>query len=339
MLLPCFAHYASSTLLLPKQAVSLPRRKPITVREYCDIPIRKVVDMPRQFDSIPDVPRRDPKSDPRLRVMFELIGTRTLIMGILNVTPDSFSDAGRFFDRRSAVEYALEMADNGADIIDVGGESTRPGSEAVSPEEEAQRVVPVIRELSRVVDVPISVDTYKASVAEAALDSGALIINDISAATFDPEMPSVIAKRQCPTILMHIKGTPRDMQKNPTYEDVVGEVREFLARRVNALVEAGADEDVLMIDPGIGFGKTVEHNLELLRRLEELKAVGRPIVVGTSRKSVIGKVLGDLPVEDRLEGTAATVALAVARGADIVRVHDVKEMARVARMSDAIVRG
>ena len=225
--------------------------------------------------------------NPRLRAKFELMGARTLIMGILNVTPDSFSDGGRFLDGRPAVEHWLQMAADGADIIDVGGESTRPGSEAVSAQEEAERVVPVIRELAKSVDVPISVDTYKASVAQAALDSGALIVNDISAATFDPEMPSLLAKRRCAAILMHIKGTPRDMQTNPTYEDVVTEVREFLAQRVNALVEAGADEEGLMIDPGIGFGKTVEHNLELLRRLDELKAVGRPIVVGTSRKSMI----------------------------------------------------
>jgi len=290
----------------------------------------------RRFDSPPLVP--EVTNDPRLARMFDSIGKRTLIMGILNVTPDSFSDGGRFTDPKSAVEHALKMAEDGADIIDVGGESTRPGSNAISAEEEASRVVPVIRELTGKADVPISIDTYKAQVARAALDAGASIVNEISGGSFDPEMPSFIAQRGCPAIVMHIRGTPRSMQVDPTYHDLLGEVCAFLRERVQALIDAGADEKMLMIDPGFGFGKTAEHNLELLRRLRELKSIGRPIVIGTSRKSMIGKVLGDLPVEERLEGTAATVALSIANGADIVRVHDVKEMSRVARMTDAVIR-
>jgi dihydropteroate synthase len=270
--------------------------------------------------------------------LFEAIGNRTLVMGITNITPDSFSDGGLFADKDSAVQHAVRMVEEGADVIDVGGQSTRPGSQPIPVEQEIDRVVPVIRELASRLDVPISVDTYVAEVAKAALDSGALMINDISAASFDPDMPDLIAERQCPAILMHIKGTPMDMQLNPRYDDLMGEICAFLRERVRAVVEAGADEKRLMIDPGFGFGKTVEHNLEILRRLGELRSLGRPVVVGTSRKSTIGKVLGDLPVGERLEGTAATVALSIARGADIVRVHDVKQMARVARMTDAVTR-
>ena len=257
----------------------------------------------------------------------------------MNVTPDSFSDGGKFTDVAAAVKCGMEMASDGADILDVGGESTRPGSRAVSADEEIKRTVPVIRELSRSADVPISIDTYKAEVAEAALDAGASIVNDISAGTFDAAMAPLVAKMRCPAILMHMKGTPRDMQENPVYDDLMGEISGFLGERVAAYVEAGADERMLMVDPGFGFGKTVQHNLELLRRLRELKSLGRPIVVGTSRKSTIGKVLDDTPVEERAEGTAATVALSVANGADMVRVHDVRQMCRVARMSDATVRG
>lgn len=280
-----------------------------------------------------------PFENPLLRSMYEQIGRRTLIMGILNITPDSFSDGGQFLDRNAAIQRAVEMVEDGADIIDIGGESTRPGSEPVTADEEIRRVVPVIREIARAVSVPISIDTYKADVAAAALDAGALIINDISAATFDPRMPGLIAESGCPAVLMHIKGEPKSMQTNPVYEDVVGEVCNFLQQRVDALVQAGVDVEKLIVDPGIGFGKAVEHNLELLRRLGELKKLGRQILVGTSRKATIGKVLGDLPTEERLEGTAATVAISIANGADIVRVHDVKEMARVARMTDAILRG
>lgn len=292
----------------------------------------------RHFDSPAAVPDPDNVRDQRLRSVFGAIGKKTLLMGILNVTPDSFSDAGKFADSAAAIAHGVEMARDGADMIDVGGESTRPGSDPVPAQVEIDRVVPVIRELVAALEIPISIDTCKAEVARAALDAGASVVNDISGASFDPGMPALIAEMRCPAILMHIKGTPKDMQANPTYDDLLGEVCSYLAERVDALVEAGADEKLLLIDPGIGFGKAVEHNLELLRRLRELKSIGRPIVVGTSRKSVIGKVLGDLPVEERLEGTAATVAIAIANGADVVRVHDVREMSRVARMTDAIAR-
>lgn len=292
----------------------------------------------RHYDGTPNVPGTEGLADKRCGVMFETIGERTLVMGILNVTPDSFSDAGQFIDAGAAVAHGIEMAANGVDIIDVGGLSTRPGSEPISPEQESARIVPVIKNLAAELRIPISVDTYQAQVAEAALDAGASIVNDISGATFDEAMPTLIAKRGCPAVLMHILGTPKDMQANPAYSDLMGEVIGFLREQLKVLSEAGVDERLLMVDPGIGFGKTAEHNIEILRRLAELKSIGRPILVGTSRKSTIGKVLGGLPPEERLEGTAATVALSIANGADIVRVHDVKEMARVARMTDAIVR-
>lgn len=278
-------------------------------------------------------------SIPLLRTMYDKFGKKTLIMGILNVTPDSFSDGGKFIDPHMAVERAMQMVDDGADIIDIGGESTRPGSEPVSTDEEMKRVLPVIKDITAAVGVPISIDTYKADVAAAAINAGALIINDISAATFDPDMQRLIAESGCPAVLMHIKGKPKSMQANPVYDDVVTEVRGFLKARIDALVSAGVDEEQLIIDPGIGFGKTLQHNLELIRHLREFRELGRPILIGTSRKATIGKVLGDLPPEERLEGTAATVAISIANGADIVRVHDVKEMARVAKMTDAIVRG
>ena len=292
----------------------------------------------RHFDSPAAIPDPHNVRDERIRPLFEAIGKRTLVMGILNVTPDSFSDGGKFVDTATAVTHGVGMAQQGADVIDVGGESTRPGSEPVPAQVEIDRVVPVIRGIVAALEVPISVDTCKAEVARAALDAGASIVNDISGASFDSDMPALIAERRCPAILMHIKGTPGDMQANPTYDDLLGEVSAYLAERVRALVEAGVDDRLLLIDPGIGFGKTVEHNLELLRRLRELKSIGRPIVVGTSRKATIGRVLGDLPVEERIEGTAATVAISIANGADVVRVHDVREMSRVARMTDAIVR-
>jgi len=317
------------------------QRALLTLREQgfgCDVLAGEVEAAIRHFDSSPNVPPLDSCEDTRIGTMYELIGMRTLLMGILNVTPDSFSDGGMYFDHQTAIKHGLEMVENGADIIDIGGQSTRPGSQPVSPQEEIERVVPVIRELTKAIDVPISIDTYYAEVAEAAIDAGALIVNDISAGTFDNNMPALIAQKRCPAVMMHIKGTPLDMQTNPCYKDLMSDIAGFLRERIAAFVEAGADEKMLMIDPGIGFGKTSEHNLEILRRLSEFKSIGRPILIGTSRKATIGKVLGGLPPEERLEGTAATVALSIANGADIVRVHDVKEMTRVARMTDAIVR-
>ena len=313
----------------------------LAIREQgfgCDGIAVEVEEAIRRFDGTPDVPDVDSLADARLAKVFKDIGHRTLVMGILNVTPDSFSDGGMYSDLSAAVDHAYDMAAQGADIIDIGGQSTRPGSDSVSAGEEINRVVPVIRELAGSLTIPISVDTYYAGVAEASLDAGAAIINDISSATFDANMPMVLAKKRCPVVLMHIVGTPKDMQVSPHYDDLMGDICRWLRKRMTALSDAGVDEKLMILDPGIGFGKTAEHNIEVLRRLAELKSIGRPILVGTSRKSTIGKVLGGLPPEERVEGTAATVALSIAQGADIVRVHDVKEMARVAKMSDAIVR-
>lgn len=290
----------------------------------------------RHFDNIPTLPS---VQSILMAATYKAIGHRTLVMGILNVTPDSFSDGGKYKSREEAIDSALKMAKDGADIIDVGGQSTRPGAEEVSIVEEIDRVVPIIQQLTKNIDKPVSIDTYRAEVAKAALDAGASIVNDISAATFDTKMPELLAQRQCPAILMHILGTPKDMQIDPCYDDLMGEIVGWLRGRVKALMEAGVDEKLLIVDPGIGFGKTPDHNLEILRRLAELKSLGRPIMVGTSRKATIGKVLGGLPANERLEGTAATVALSIANGADIVRVHDVREMARVTKMTDAVLRG
>ncbi|MGI6296468.1 MAG: dihydropteroate synthase [Armatimonadota bacterium] len=290
----------------------------------------------RHFDNTPTLPSSQPTV---INALYQTIGHRTLVMGILNVTPDSFSDGGKYKSQDDAIESALKMVEDGADIIDVGGQSTRPGAEEVSIAEEIDRVAPIIQQITKSIDKPVSIDTYRAEVARNALAVGASIINDISAATFDPEMPELLAQSQCPAILMHILGTPKNMQIDPRYNDLMGEIVGWLRGRIKALVEAGVDEKLLIVDPGIGFGKTPDHNLEILRRLAELKSLGRPIMVGTSRKATIGKVLGGLPATDRIEGTAATVALSIANGADIVRVHDVKEMARVAKMTDAVLRG
>jgi len=304
----------------------------------CDVLATEVEAAIRHFDGLPNVPRSEALSDPRLGRFFDLVGTRTVVMGILNVTPDSFSDGGYYSDPSAAIDHAYDMAANGADVIDIGGLSTRPGADPIPASEESERVLPIVQELAPHLDIPISIDTYSSEVADAALEAGAMIVNDISGASFDPEMPALLARRQCPAILMHILGTPKDMQVSPEYADVMADVCRYLRSRVHALIEAGVDEKLLIVDPGIGFGKTPEHNLEIMRRLRELKSIGRPILIGTSRKSTIGRVLGGLPPSERLEGTAATVALSIANGTDIVRVHDVKEMVRVARMADAIVR-
>lgn len=261
---------------------------------------------------------------------------RCLVMGILNVTPDSFSDGGRFIDVGAAVDHGVRMASEGADIIDIGGESTRPGASPVSADEEAERVVPVIEKLYARVDLPISIDSMKAEVAEAAIAAGASIINDVSALRNDIQMAEVAAATGAGVVLMHMQGEPRDMQAAPRYDDVVGEVKASLAGWAKSAVGCGIDARSVVIDPGIGFGKTVEHNLSLLASLQELKT-GYPLLVGPSRKSFIGKVLG-LEVDERLEGTAAVVSWCVANGADVVRVHDVEQMVRVVRMTEAIAR-
>ncbi len=265
------------------------------------------------------------------------LGERTLIMGIINVTPNSFSGDGVDTDPDTAIARAKQMVGDGADLLDIGGESTRPGSEPVGEEDEVARVLPVIERLSAEVDVPLSIDTYKSVVAKAALAAGAHIVNDISGLHHDENMAKVAADAGAAVCLMHIQGAPRDMQKEPKYADVIGEISDYLEEGIAAATGAGLSREQIILDPGIGFGKKLEHNLEILRRLREFRALGCPLLVGTSRKSMIGMIL-DLPADQRVEGTAATVALAIASGADVVRVHDVKEMSRVAKVADAIVR-
>lgn len=266
------------------------------------------------------------------------LGSRTHIMGVLNVTPDSFSDGGRFAALTAAIAHAHAMAAAGADIIDIGGESTRPGAVPVPEDEELRRIIPAIRQLSQELSLPISVDTYKSSVARQALDAGASIVNDISGLRFSSDMAKVVAGSDAAVIIMHIKGTPRNMQQDPVYGDVVREIAEYLAEGIEIAVRAGVSRERTLIDPGIGFGKTLGHNLEILGRLGEFNALGRPLVLGTSRKKFIGTVLGVTEPDQRVFGTAATVALGIERGASIIRVHDVAEMAQVARMTDAIVK-
>ncbi|HDM08739.1 MAG TPA: dihydropteroate synthase [Candidatus Omnitrophica bacterium] len=264
-------------------------------------------------------------------------GPRTFIMGILNITPDSFSDGGKYLDISKAVDRAMEMVDQGVDIIDIGGESTRPGAKSVSVDEELQRVIPVITAIRKKINIPLSIDTQKAEVAKQAIKAGADIINDVSALRFDPMMAEVVRKFNVPVILMHMKGRPRTMQRAPKYGDVVSEIYNFLANRIEWAKQRGIDEDKIIIDPGIGFGKTLEHNLEILRRLREFRSLGRPILIGTSRKSFIGMIL-NLPPQERLNGTLASCALAIANGADILRVHDVKEVKELAKVMDRLVR-
>lgn len=261
---------------------------------------------------------------------------RTYLMGILNVTPDSFYDGGSYGSLEDARRKALEMEEWGADIIDVGGESTRPGSNPVTLQEEVGRTIPLIEDLAGRLEVPLSIDTYKAEVARRALDAGASMVNDVSGLRFDEGLTDLVADRGIPVIIMHMLGRPKVMQENPEYENLMGEIISFFRERADYAVSAGVDPGNIIIDPGIGFGKTLSHNLEIVRRIQELRSLPFPLLVGTSRKSFIGAVL-DLPVDERLEGTAATVAFAIARGADMVRVHDVKEMSRVSRMADALV--
>lgn len=258
-------------------------------------------------------------------------GERTYIMGIINITPDSFSGDGLGYDVKKAVAQAKKFVEEGADIIDVGGESTRPNSIPVSEEEEIKRVLPVIEKLAGEIKVPISIDTYKSKVASLAIEAGADMINDVWGLKADLEIARVAARRNVPLIIMH-------NQKGTEYKDLIPDVISSLRRSVDIAINAGVPRDNIIIDPGIGFGKTVEHNLEIMRRLEEFRVLGRPILLGTSRKSMIGLVL-NLPVEQRLDGTAATVAIGIMKGADMVRVHDVLQMSRVVKMCDAILRG
>jgi len=264
---------------------------------------------------------------------------KTYIMGILNVTPDSFFDGGKYINLRKAVDRGLQLVEEGADIIDIGGESTRPGAEPISVDEELKRVIPVIENLSKKINIPISIDTYKAKVAEEAIKAGATIINDISGLRFDPQMPYIAAKYDTPVVIMHIKGTPKNMQINPLYDALIPEIMEYLRNSIVIAKNAGVKENRIIIDPGIGFGKKLEHNLLIIKKLKEFTSLGKPILIGVSRKSFIGKILDDAPAEHRLEGTMAAVAVSVINGANIVRVHDVKEIIKVVKVVDAIKFG
>lgn len=261
---------------------------------------------------------------------------KVCIMGVINVTPNSFSDGGQFLDRSKAVEHGLLLAGEGADILDVGGESSRPGADPVSADEEIRRVVPVIEALCKVTHVPISIDTAKSSVAEAALDAGASMVNDISAMEGDPGMAELAARRKCVVCLMHMKGTPKTMQKAPRYDDAAQEILRYLGGRVDFAVKAGIDKERIVVDPGIGFGKRLEDNLVLLNRLDLFKNIGCPILVGTSRKSFIGALLHEAKPKDRLYGTLGSIAVAVMRGANAVRVHDVKPVKEMLDVMAAI---
>ena len=258
-----------------------------------------------------------------------------VVMGILNVTPDSFSDGGQFFDRDKAVEQGLKMAADGAAIIDVGAESTRPGSKPVSAQEQIKRAIPVIEALAKKMNVPISIDTYNYEVAEAAMKAGASMINDITALS-DERMGKLAAERGVPVVLMHIQGTPATMQIEPKYKNVVDEVLKFLMERAQRAEKFGINRERIFIDPGIGFGKTIEHNLELLRNIDRFVATGYRVLVGTSRKAFLGKITGKENPQGRIFGTAATVALCAAAGVSIVRVHDVAEMVDVIKVANAI---
>jgi dihydropteroate synthase len=263
---------------------------------------------------------------------------KTHIMGVLNVTPDSFSDGGLFVDKKSAVRHAYYLAENGADILDIGGESTRPGAAALSLNEELQRTIPVIQAVARSVHIPISIDTCKAEVARRALDAGASMVNDISGLRSDHGMLKVIAEYGVPVVAMHIKGTPKNMQEHPVYEALIPEIMDYLRYSIGLAADSGIPEDRIIIDPGIGFGKTVDHNVEIIKHLKEFTLLGRPVAIGVSRKAFIGKLLGGAPTGERMEGTAAAVAISILNGANIVRVHDVKQMAKVAKVADAIKR-
>ena len=270
---------------------------------------------------------------------------RTLIMGILNVTPDSFSDGGKHFSTDDAVKHALLMEKEGADIIDIGGESTRPSAKTISLDEEMNRTIPVIEQLIEEISIPVSIDTYKSDVARRALDLGVGMVNDISALKVDRNLASVVAEYEVPICLMHMKGNPRNMQINPTYDDVVKEIHDFLKERAEFALFCDIKKENIIIDPGIGFGKRtgrgVEDNCEILRRLSEFKNLGFPVMIGASRKKFIGNVCGGddpLPVSDRLEGSLAAACLAVINGANIVRVHDVKETRRCVDLVDCIIR-
>ncbi len=260
-----------------------------------------------------------------------------LLMGVLNVTPDSFYDGGRYFNRDSALERAKKMVAEGVDIIDIGGESTRPGSQKISVSEEIERIVPLIKILAREMDVVLSVDTYKHQVAEQAIESGASIVNDISAFSLDRKLFDVVKGSGCGYVLMHMQGTPSDMQKNPFYQDVVSEVYGFLEEKLKWLSDRGMNLRKVVVDPGIGFGKRLEDNLAILNNLDRFAELDRPVLIGTSRKSFIGKILNDIPADERKEGSLASVVIAYTKGASIFRVHDVKETRHALTVTSSIL--
>ena len=263
------------------------------------------------------------------------LNSKTFIMGILNITPDSFFDGGAHFKENDAVKQGLKMAADGADIIDVGGESTRPFSDPLPLTEELRRVIPVIKTLSRETDIPISIDTYKSDVAGQAIEAGATMVNDISALKFDPAMGQLVADAGVPVVLMHMKGKPKNMQVNPIYEDLFGEITDFLEKAIEQAISSGIKRDVIIIDPGIGFGKSFDDNLKIINNLHTFSSLGQPLLVGSSNKAFIGHVLG-LSVESRESGTMATVAASVLNGANIVRIHNVKATKETVTMIDAI---
>ena len=260
----------------------------------------------------------------------------TLIMGILNVTPDSFSDGGKFKSHDQAIGHAVKMIKEGANIIDIGGESTRPGAKAVQLEEELMRIIPIIEAIRLKSDCLISIDTYKSKVAEAALDAGADMVNDISGLTFDHNMASLVAERNVPVIIMHIKGKPRDMQKNPNYDNLIKEIKVFFELQIAIAKRAGIDSGNIIVDPGIGFGKRLEDNFEIIRELGQISTMGYPVLLGPSRKSFIGLTL-DLPIEERMEGTLASITAGVINGARIVRVHDIRATRRTLTITEKIM--
>ena len=263
------------------------------------------------------------------------LGKRTLLMGVLNVTPDSFSDGGLFLDKEKAISRGLKMVEEGADFIDIGGESTRPGSKPLGLEEELRRVIPVIESLAKETDVPISIDTYKSTVAGKAIDAGAQIINDISGLHLDPSLSQVVAKEDVPVVLMHIRGNPETMQKDIRYESLFSEIIQYLKDSIQRAESAGIDPEQIIIDPGIGFGKTVEDNLLILKNLQEFKILGKPLLLGTSRKSFIGKIL-NADITERLEGTLSSIVVGVLNGAHIIRCHDVIQAKRAIAIADAV---
>jgi dihydropteroate synthase len=263
------------------------------------------------------------------------LGKRTLLMGVLNVTPDSFSDGGLYFDKEKAIAHGLRMVEEGADFIDIGGESTKPGSKPIGLEEELRRVIPVIEFLTKEVDVPISIDTYKSTVAERAIEAGAEMINDISGLHFDPDLGQVAAKEDVPLILMHIRGTPETMQKDVHYDSLFSEILQYLKDSIQRAESAGLDPQQIIIDPGIGFGKTLVDNLLIIKNLSEFRILGKPILLGTSRKSFIGKIL-NVEANERLEGTLSSIAICVLNGAHIIRCHDLLQAKKAIAVADAI---